>query len=356
MSTMQSVVLRSGKIQLEKAEMPTPGPGQVLVKSLACGICGSDLHLTRHTEDVLNLYKSLGLMDPDQSNDVGIMLGHEFSGEVVEYGPETEGKLPIGTRITSAPVLMTMNGAGIGVTPGINGAYSEYFLVDEDLMLELPEGVSPEAAATTEPLAVGLHSVNRSAITPEDVALVAGCGPIGLATIAALQMRGIKHIIASDPQDSSRQLALEFGATQAVNPKDDDEVKLASSLLEDGRLVIFECVGIHQLLRNFIERAPQKACLVITGVHTTETQVNFAFATVKELDIIFSYYYSPEEFAECLKAIADGKFNWRAMLTGKVGIDGVEQAFETLMQPNSHVKVIIEPWRKGELETTSKRG
>ncbi|KUJ84598.1 alcohol dehydrogenase [Microbulbifer flavimaris] len=355
MSTMQSVILRNGKIQLEKTDRPIPGPGQVLVKSLACGICGSDLHLTRHTEDVLSLYKSLGVMDPDQSNDVDIMLGHEFSGEVVEYGPETSGKLPIGTRITSVPFLMTNNGVGIGVTPGVSGAYSEYFLVDEDLMLELPEGVSAEAAATTEPLAVGLHSVNRSAITPSDVALVAGCGPIGLATIAALQMRGIEHIIASDPQDASRQLALEFGATQTVNPKEDDEIKLASSLLEGGRLVIFECVGIHQLLRNFIERAPQKACLVITGVHTSETQVNFAFATVKELDIIFSYYYSPEEFAECLKAIADGKFNWRAMLTGKVGIDGVGQAFETLMQPNSHVKVIIEPWRTGGLEATPKR-
>ena len=350
MSNMQSVILRSGKIHLENAERPTPGPGQVLVKSLACGICGSDLHLTRHTDDVLNLYKKLGMMDPDQSNDVDIMLGHEFSGEVVEYGPQTTGKIPVGTQVTSVPILMTMQGAGIGVTPGVNGAYSEYFLIDEELMLPLPEGVSPEAAATTEPLAVGWHSVNRSAITTKDVALVAGCGPIGIATIAALRIRGIKHIIASDPQDASRQLALEFGATQAVNPKEVDEVKLATSLVEGGRLVIFECVGIHHLLRDFIERAPQKACLVITGVHTTDTEVNFAFATVKELDIIFSYYYSPEEFAECLQAIAEGKFNWRALLTGKVGIDGVQQAFETLMQPNSHVKVIIEPWRKGGLE------
>lgn len=350
MQTMQSVVLRNGSVQLETVDVPQPGPGQVLVKSLACGICGSDLHLTRHTDEVFGLYKKMGLMPADLEVNPDIMLGHEYSAEVVAYGPGTKGELAVGTRVTSVPILMSQNGAGIGVTPGVNGAYSEYFLLDEALMLPLPEGVSPQAAAITEPLAVGLHSVNRSEIGENDVALVAGCGPIGLAVIAALRLRGVQHIVASDPQPSSRAMALEFGATEVVDPTQEDEVVKAATIAGENRVVIFECVGIHTLLTSFIQRAPAKARLVVTGVHTTETPVNFAFALVKEMDIRFTYYYTPEEFAECLERIAKGLVNWKALWTGTVGIDGVPGAFKTLMQPNSHIKVIVEPWRSGELE------
>ncbi|MCV6071623.1 butanediol dehydrogenase, partial [Escherichia coli] len=81
-------------------------------------------------------------------------------------------------------------GAGVGVTPGTYGAYSEYFLLDEALLLPVPDGMPSEAAALTEPLAVGLHAVNRSEIETEETALVVGCGPIGLAVIAALKQRG----------------------------------------------------------------------------------------------------------------------------------------------------------------------
>ncbi|WP_226704172.1 zinc-binding dehydrogenase [Microbulbifer elongatus] len=350
MQTMESVVLRNGAIQLETVDIPQPGPGQVLVKSLACGICGSDLHLTRHSDEVFDLYKKMGLMPAELEVNPDIMLGHEFSAEVVAYGPETQGALAVGSKVTSVPILMSQNGAGIGVTPGVNGAYSEYFLLDEALMLPLPEGVSPQAAAITEPLAVGLHSVNRSDIGENEVALVAGCGPIGLAVIAALRLRGVRHIVASDPQASSREMALEFGATEAVDPTSDDEVAKAAALAGDNQVVIFECVGIHTLLDGFIRRAPPKARLVVTGVHTAETPVNFAFALVKEMDIRFTYYYTPEEFAECLNRIAKGQVNWKALWTGTVGIDGVPGAFKTLMQPNSHIKVIVEPWRAGELE------
>ncbi|MBB5210842.1 zinc-binding dehydrogenase [Microbulbifer hydrolyticus] len=350
MSTMQSVVLRDGKVQLESQEIPKPGLGQVLVKSLACGICGSDLHLAHHTDEIFELYQQLGMLPAELEVKPDIMLGHEFAAEVVEYGPETQAEVPVGTRVTSVPILMSQNGAGIGVTPGIHGAYSEYFLLDEALMLPLPEGVTPQAAAITEPLAVGLHAVNRSDIGKNDVALVAGCGPIGLAVISALCLRGIKHIVASDPQPNAQALAKEFGASVAVNPMETDEVARAAELAGEGRVVIYECAGIRQLLDSFIRRAPQHASLIVTGVHTEPTAVNFAFAMVKEMDIKFTYYYTPEEFSECLQTIARGEVNWKALWTGTVGIDGVPAAFETLTQPNDHIKVIVEPWRSGGLE------
>jgi (R,R)-butanediol dehydrogenase/meso-butanediol dehydrogenase/diacetyl reductase len=350
MTTMQSVVMTDGRLSLESIPVPAPGPGQVLVKSLACGICGSDLHITRHTGDVLKLYTAMGMLDAAAAEDAKFMLGHEFCAEVVSYGPATEQKIPIGSRVTSVPFLLSEQGEqGVGVSPGVHGAYSEYFLLQEALLLPVPDDVPAEAAAMAEPLAVGLHAVNRSAIATEEVALVAGCGPIGLACIVALRERGVKTIIASDPQAGRRSLARQFGATHDVNPLEQDEMQLAAELAADRRSVVYECVGVASLVPDFLLRAPARSCLVFTGIHTADIHFNVAFATIKELDVMFSYYYTPEEFAAALNCLADGAVNWQAMCTGKVGIDGVAAAFDVLMSPNQHVKVIVEPWRKGAL-------
>lgn len=350
MSQMKSIAMLNGKLTVKEIDMPVPGPGQVLVKSLACGICGSDLHIARHTKDVMNIYKKLGILDEQANDESEVLLGHEFAAEIVAFGPETNKTLKVGTRVTSVPVLLSQGGVGVGVTPGVHGAYSEYFIVDEMLLLPIPEQLPSEAAAISEPLAVGLHAVNRADIGENDVALVAGCGPIGLAAIAALKLKGVKHIVASDLQESKKEIALKFGATVFANPAKEDEVAVAAELAGNHKVIIIECVGVHKLINNFIMRAPAKAQLIITGIHTTPTEVNFAYATVKEMDIKCSYYYSPEEFAQSLQNIVDEKIDWRLMLTGKVGLDGTPAAFDSLLQPNDHIKVIIEPWRNGELE------
>lgn len=134
-----------------------------------------------------------------------VMLGHEFCAEIIEYGADTQQTLSVGSRVTSVPMLLSQNGAGVGVTPGTYGAYSEYFLLDEALLLPVPDGMPSEAAALTEPLAVGLHAVNRSEIETEETALVVGCGPIGLAVIAALKQRGVSNILGG--RSSGRKAA-----------------------------------------------------------------------------------------------------------------------------------------------------
>ena len=149
--TMRALVMRNGALHLESAPVPVPESGQVLVRSLACGICGSDLHITRHSGEVLAFFRELGVMTTAADTDPGIMLGHEYCAEVIAYGPDTEQRLPPGTRVTSVPLLMSMDGAGVGVTPGIAGAYSEYFILDEQLLLPVPDNVPASAAALTEP-------------------------------------------------------------------------------------------------------------------------------------------------------------------------------------------------------------
>ncbi|MEO2280612.1 zinc-binding dehydrogenase [Pseudoalteromonas pernae] len=349
MSQMAAVVVRNGQLENERIDIPTPGPGQVLVKSLACGICGSDLHIVRHGEEVADIFDKLGVMPKDLMASTPLMLGHEFCAEVVSYGPDTEQRFNAGTRVTCVPMLMSQGGAGVGITPGVHGAYSEYFIVDADLLLEVPAHLSSLAATVTEPLAVGMHAVNRAKVDKDCVALVAGCGAIGLATIASLKHLGVKDIVASDLQPKNRAIAQEFGASAAVDPSVEDEVALAAKIADGRRVVIFECVGVHQLINSFIERAPAKATLVITGIHTAMAQVNFGFATVKEMDIYFSYYYTPEEFAQSLSLMASGDIPWQHMCTATVGMDGVTDAFNTLLGKNEHIKVIIEPWRNGAL-------
>ena len=351
MNSMKSIVMNDGRLRLEDIPMPVPGPGQVLVRSRACGICGSDLHLTRHTREVFDVYAALGIVSEEATADPQIMLGHEFCAEVVAYGPDTEQRLPVGTRVTSVPFLITEEGQlGVGVTPEVYGAYSEYFLLQEELLLPVPDNVPDEAAAMAEPLAVGLHAVNRSGIAADEVALVAGCGPIGLACIVALRLRGVQTIIASDPQADKREMAQHFGASHVVDPAAGDEMQLSAELAGERRVVIYECVGVAKLVPDFLQRAPQKSCLVFTGIHTADITFNVALATVKELDVQFSYYYQPEEFASALQSLADGEVDWQAMCTAKVGIDGVPDAFDMLMKPNNHIKVIVEPWRTGALE------
>ncbi|MBU3071409.1 zinc-binding dehydrogenase [Aestuariicella sp. G3-2] len=350
MTQMNSLVMRDGGIHLETADIPVPASGQVLVKSLACGICGSDLHLTRHYKEIFAFYQKLGLMSSQQDEHTEVMLGHEYCAEIVSYGPDTQQSLPVGSKVTSIPFLVSQNNAGIGVTPGLSGAYSEYFIMDEVLLLPVPDHVPAEAAALTEPLAVGLHAVNRSEIQAEDVALVTGCGPIGLAVISALHRRGIKNIVASDMQADKLEKAKVFGAQHVVNPKDQDEMQLAASVAGERKVFIFECIGVPRIIKDFIERCPPKSTLVVTGIHTSESSVNYAYATVKELDLKFTYYYTPEEFAECLQAIADGHVEWQSLLTGKVGIDGVGKAFDLLAAGSDQTKIVIEPWRQGDLE------
>ncbi|MEI8676175.1 alcohol dehydrogenase catalytic domain-containing protein [Pseudoalteromonas sp. Hal040] len=118
MSQMNSVAMQNGKLHVKQIDIPTPGPGQVLVKSLACGICGSDIHITRHTSDVFDIYKNLGIMAKDAGDDQEVLLGHEYAAEIVSYGPNTKGELAKGTRVTSVPILLSAGGAGVGVTLG----------------------------------------------------------------------------------------------------------------------------------------------------------------------------------------------------------------------------------------------
>lgn len=178
---MRAAIFRGGEIVVDTMAEPAPTKGQVLVKTLACGICGSDLHARKHARRMVEMSKYFaGNRKPmDLSRDV--VFGHEFCCELLEYGPGCERNFKPGTKVCSVPGLLSPTGPqGIGYSNDNVGGYAERMLLSEALLLEVPNGLAAEHAALTEPLAVGIHAVEKANVRGDDVPLVIGCGPVGL--------------------------------------------------------------------------------------------------------------------------------------------------------------------------------
>jgi threonine dehydrogenase-like Zn-dependent dehydrogenase len=360
---MRAAIFRNGEIVVDTMLEPKPAAGQVLVKTLACGICGSDLHARKHAHRMVELSKHLAGRKPmDLSRDV--VFGHEFCCEVLDSGPGTPRRFKPGTRVCSLPALLSAEGPqSIGYSNSNVGGYAERMLLSEALLLEVPNGLAAEHAALTEPLAVGVHAVAKANCRGDEVPLVIGCGPVGLAVIAALKLKGLHPIVAADYSPKRRDLALALGADIVVDPARSQpyatwaehaamtpEQKAARPPLQAmlpalKPALIFECVGIPGVLQQVFEGAPRDARIVVVGVCMETDRSEPMLGILKELNVQYVLGYTPDEFAASLRLIAEGQVDAAAMVTASVGIDGVAQAFADLANPEQHTKIIVEPWR-----------
>lgn len=337
---MRAAVLRDGRmVYRDNVPDPVPGPGQVLVAVRACGICGSDLHFAAHGAEMLALTDQMGAsaggMQVDLDRDV--FMGHEFSAEVLEAGPETDTH-PLGTLVTSLPVLLSTNGVEpIFQSNNTIGGYAERMLLSAPLLLPIRNGLDPQHAALTEPMAVGLHAVNKSSVQRDEPVLVLGCGPIGIAIIAALHMRGVEAIVASDFSPRRRELATTMGAHQTIDPA-------AGSPFDSVKpKVVFEAVGVPGIIDDVMLRAQPGTRLVVAGVCMEADAVHPVFGIAKEINVQFVLAYDPTEFAESLRAISEGDIDVSPLITGEVGLDGVGAAFDDLADPERHCKILVTP-------------
>jgi len=339
---MRAAIFRGGDLVVDTMPAPVPAQGQVLVNTLACGICGSDLHAAKHAHRMVELTRRMpGRTPMDLSRD--IVFGHEFCCEVLDYGPKTEKKLKPGTRVCAMPVMIEADGPkGMGYSNSYVGGYAEQMLLSAPLMLEVPNGLPTEHAALTEPLAVGVHAVEKGLLKGDEAPLVVGCGPVGLAVIAALRLKNVRPIVAADFSPKRRELAVRMGADVVVDPaKEDPYTKLAPGK----RAVLFECVGVPGLIQQTLEKAPKDAKIVVVGVCMESDVIEPMFGIVKELSLQFVLGYTPEEFARSLRLLAEGAVDAPALITGKIGLGGVKNAFQELGNPERHTKILVEPWR-----------
>jgi 2-desacetyl-2-hydroxyethyl bacteriochlorophyllide A dehydrogenase len=264
-------------------------------------------------------------------------MGHEFSAEILEAGPDTDAAAP-GTLVTSLPVLVSATGVEpIVYSNKTIGGYSERMLLSAPLLTPIPNGLDPRLAALTEPMAVGLHAVNKSAIQRDEPALVLGCGPIGIAIIAGLRRRGVENILAADYSARRRELAEAMGATATADPADGSPFDSASPA------VVFEAVGVPGIIDDILRRVRVGARVVVAGVCMQADTFHPYFAITKQVNVQFVLAYDPTEFTDCLRAIAEGEIDVAPMITGEVGLDGVGDAFDDLAHPDAHCKILVTP-------------
>lgn len=383
---MKAVVCHEKQLSVELITELTPTQGQVLLSVECCGICGSDLHMQQNCDHMHELTHKVGLKGVAKSSDRFVM-GHEFCGRVLDYGPKTRKKLKTDTLVCAMP-LLRVQGWGYqatGLSPQASGGYAEQILVQSPLMFEVPNGLRPDLAAMTEPMAVALHAVRRSRIKKTEPAIIIGCGPVGLGVILMLKAAGVKNIIASDFSPNRRRLAQACGADVVIDPKQCSpfdswkEYGLLgdpSAAINHGlnlfekiqalnipwwhawriadklgalpkRPVIFECVGMPGILQQLIQGAPLLSKIVGVGVCMQSDQIEPALALNKEIEIQFVIGYTPLEFRDTLYMIAEGKIDCSPLLTGVVGLDGVANAFQALGDPEQHAKILVNPQKTG---------
>lgn len=372
---MKAVVCTRG--ELEVAELPDPSPekGQLVLDVLRAGICGSDLHARVHCDEMAEAAAAAGY-DGAMRSDQRVVLGHEFVGAVAE----TRHGFRAGTPVVAMPLLRRDGHVHpTGLSVHAPGAYAEQVLVQSALAMPVPNGLAPEKAATTEPMAVGLHAVRRGEVRKGQVAIVIGCGPIGLAVISLLKASGVRTVVASDLSPGRRALATACGADVVVDPADASPYDArgswhtAAGLLDlavgsmeklravpflpwwhvmraaervgamPGGPVVFECVGVPGILDQVIAAAPLYSRVVVVGVCMGADRIRPAIAVNKELDLRFVLGYTPREFRETLHLMAEGRLDPTPLLTGTVGLAGVANAFTALGDPEAHAKILVDP-------------
>ena len=379
---MKAVVCQDTELEVREQPDPVPGPGQVLLEVVRAGICGSDLHARKHADQLADLASGIGYHDVMRPHE-SVVMGHEFSGRVLDYGPSTRKPWATGTPVVALPMIQMGEQVQMtGLSAKAPGAYAERVLVQESLTMEVPNGFSPETAALTEPMAVAWHAVRRSGVRKKETAVVIGCGPIGLAVILMLKARGVARVIASDFSPGRRALAERCGADVVIDPGAEspwtgfeqsryltdanDLFDLALGTM--GKLrkvpmlpwaqvlraaeaagatpsgpVVFECVGVPGIIDQIVNQAPLASRVVVVGVCMEADTFQPAMAINKEIDLRFVFAYQPHEFHETLQLMANGKVDPTPLITGTVGLDGVAEAFEVLGDPERHAKVLIDP-------------
>ncbi len=334
---------------------PVPGPGQVLVETIACGICGSDLHTVDHADHLVDTAVEAGMgtfiFDPGRD----LVMGHELAVRAIDLGAGVEG-VALDQPMAAMPSLTTPTGRAVpGYDNDYPGGYSERLLLDPAALVPVPNGLPAHYGALTEPLAVGLHAVNQSSVAEGRAAIVIGAGPVGLAVIAALAATGAEPIVASDFSPTRRSLAQSMGAHVVVDPGSADDPAAGFALAveaisgerhlgaEVAPPVIFEAVGVPGMIDLAMTGAPPQSEVVVVGVCMADDHFRPVMGIYKHLTVRFVLGWTPDEFRASLHNMAEGRIDPAPLVTDQIGIEDVPAAFARLATPDDQVKILVRP-------------
>jgi 2-desacetyl-2-hydroxyethyl bacteriochlorophyllide A dehydrogenase len=341
---MKAAFVQNGTVHVGEVPEPEPGFGQALVRTHSCGLCASDAHFLHSGQHVIDLSKKFGGAYAALDMSRPFVPGHEFVGEVIDYGPGSRRTVKPGRRVTSVPIMRQQGThAVVGFSHECPGGFGELMLLDEDMLMEIPADLGDDLAAMTEPLAVGLEHARRGRPGKDDVPLVVGCGAIGLGVIVGLKLAGIGPIVAADFHESRRAMALKMGADIAIDPRTISPYEPLPDL--GGRKVnlIYECVGLPGMLQQIVSAAAFDSRIVMGGYCMEPEQLYVFSAQNKRLTVHFAGGEEPQDMDLALRTIADGRIDIPAWVGGRIGLSGVAQAIAELSSPQAPVRTVVDP-------------
>ena len=331
-------------LSIENVAKPQAGRGEIVLKVHYCGICGSDLHATHPGVFVV----------PD-----GTILGHEFAGEIVESGSPL---WKVGEMATALPnnacgdcrkigLMKCKDDLGImcprntltGFHPSAQGAYAEYVKFSCEEALRLPSAVKNREGAAVEPLAVGLHAVNKGKVAIGERVLILGGGPIGLAAAVFSKLAGARDVIVSEYAPARREAAGSMGATGVIDPSKEDVGEAFARQAGGPPDVIFECVGMPGMIQKAIDLSRTWGRIVVVGVCMVEDPWIPMSAIFKETNIQYVLGYGRPDWKLVLDLLDRGRVDPRPMITDIVALDELPAAFEALRKPTTQIKVMVRP-------------
>ena len=323
-------------------DLPTPhaGPGELVLRNQVCGVCGTDVHIY-HGEP--------GSADVNPP----VVLGHEYSGEVVEVGEGVTG-FAVGDHVTVDPNIYCghcaycQNGKkqlcpsmeAIGVTR--DGGFAQYSRIPASQAFKLEPTVPWETAAMAEPLACCLHGIDLAGIQVGDKVCVVGGGAIGLLMVQLAKLSGASQIVLSEPNEKRRQVGLQLGANAAIDPTRPDAQEAFAQVLGGGANVVIECVGNVPAVKSAFQFAGKGATVLLFSVPKVDAIFDLPLFDVykKELTIKGSFV-NPDTHARAVALINSGKVDFGPIITHRFTLDQLPEAIAMQMSDAS-IKVVVE--------------
>lgn len=336
-----AVYRRRGMVEVVERPVGDPGPGQVLVEVDYCGVCGSDLHLIAE-----------GWGTP------GDVMGHEWSGVVVEVGPEV-GDLSPGDRVMGAPTprcgRCTACRAGRPaqcehqepMTGEFDGAFATHVLRDRATVMAVPDGLDQRTAALVEPLAVALHAVTRAGPAHGEDVMVLGAGPIGALVAAVLVDRG-HRVVVVEPAPLRQELARRLGVAAVRHPDELPSFSMAEvdAVAEDPAHVVFDTSGKRAAMELGFQQLRRGGRLVVVGTGMEPPSFDTNRMIVLELTVTGAFVYDEGGFERAAELLASGRIPARVLIDEvEYGLDGVAEATDRLLRGELAGKVMIRPNR-----------
>jgi len=340
-------------LRIENIKEPVVKPGWVKIKVRWCGICGSDLHEYLAGPIISPVDKP----HPISGNVAPLVLGHEFSGDVVELG-EGVTKLKLGDKATAE--LMVSCGkcpaclsgeynlcSNLGLHGYFEGGagFSEYVIFPERFVHRLPDSIPYEMGALVEPMSVAVHALRKGNFTLGQTAVVFGAGPIGLATIECLKAAGAKSVIAVQIKSDRTAFALRAGADVVLDPGEVDVLGEVMKLTGDGADISFETAGENETYVSGLNVLKYQGTMVVVSIWEKDTVYNSNALVFRERKTIGTLCYC-NDFPTTIALMADKRIKMEGYITKKIYLDDiVKEGFAELTGPDKlkQIKILVTP-------------